>query len=208
MARRKDQRARRDHFIAAARRRIVDQGLAPVRLRHIADEAGLSPGLVTYYFPELDELFREVYSDAVDRFYTQRRQMIEETADPRARLVAMIGSGLPSGPDDEICALLSEFGPQVARSPVVKALRKTLYERQVNLYESILQTGAALGAFDLTSPALTIACNLVALEDAYGHHVIAQVAVTRDQAERFLLDYASAATRADLCVSQGMPLEQ
>lgn len=202
MARRKDQQARRGHFIAAARRRIVEQGLAPVRLRHIADEAGLSPGLVTYYFPELDQLFSEVYSDAVDRFYTQRREMIEETADPRARLVSMIRSGLPSGPDDEVCALLSEFGPQVARNPIVHALRKTLFERQVNLYESILLTGAALGVFELTGPALTIASNLVALEDAYGHHVIAQVAVTRAQAELFLLDFASAATRCDLSVAR------
>ncbi|WP_426244683.1 TetR/AcrR family transcriptional regulator [Nocardioides sp. LHG3406-4] len=198
MARRKDQQARRDHFIAAARRRIVEQGLAPVRLRHIADEAGLSPGLVTYYFPDLDELFREVYSDAVDRFYVQRRAMIEGTSDPRERLLAMIRSGLPTGPDDEICALLSEFGPQVGRSPVVKALRKTLFERQVMLYESILTTGAALGVFDLTSPALTIASNLVALEDAYGHHVIAEVSVGRDDAERFLIGYASATTGCDL----------
>lgn len=202
MARRKDQRARRDHFIAAARRRILDQGLAPVRLRHIADEAGLSPGLVTYYFPELDELFREVYSDAVDRFYTKRREMIEQTADPRARLLAMLGSGLPTGPDDQICALLSEFGPQVGRNPVVNTLRKTLFERQVTLYESILHTGQALGVFELTGPALTIASNLVALEDAYGHHIIAEVAVTRAQAERFLVDYASTATHCDLGASQ------
>ncbi|CAA9377347.1 MAG: hypothetical protein AVDCRST_MAG21-1500 [uncultured Nocardioidaceae bacterium] len=198
MARRKDQQARREHFVSAARRRIVEQGLAPVRLRHIADEAGLSPGLVTYYFPDLDELFREVYSDAVDRFYTQRRQMIEATTDPRERLIAMIRSGLPSGPDDEICVLLSEFGPQVGRNPIVKALRKTLYERQVTLYESILQSGAAVGHFRLTVPALTIASNLVALEDAYGHHIIAQVVVDREHAERFLMDFASAATGSDL----------
>nr|CAA9329309.1 MAG: hypothetical protein AVDCRST_MAG46-1329 [uncultured Nocardioidaceae bacterium] len=202
MARRKDQQARREHFVAAARRRIVDQGLAPVRLRHIADEAGLSPGLVTYYYPELDELFREVYSDAVDRFYVQRRAMIEATGDPRSRLLAMIRSGLPTGPDDEICALLSEFGPQVGRNPVVKVLRKTLYERQVTLYESILHSGAALGVFSLTAPALTIASNLVALEDAYGHHIIAQVVVTRDQAERFLIDFASAATGCELAAEQ------
>lgn len=198
VARRKDQQARRDLFIAAARRRILEQGLAPVRLRHIAEEAGLSPGLVTYYFPELDELFREVYADAVDRFYTERRAAVETTRDPRARLLTMIRSGLPSGPDDEICALLSEFGPQVARNPVVRAMRKTLFERQVMLYESILTMGAALGAFDLAGPSFTIASNLVALEDAYGHHVIASVSVNREQAEQFLIDYAAAATRCEL----------
>ena len=202
MSRHKDQQARRDHFVAAARRRIVQQGLAPVRLRHIADEAGLSPGLVTYYFPELDELFREVYSDAVDRFYTQRRKMVEHTSDPRLRLLAMIRSGLPTGPDDEICALLSEFGPQVSRNAVVKVLRKTLYERQVTLYESILDTGAALSAFRLKSAAHTIASNLVALEDAYSHHIIAAVAVSREQAEDYLVDFASSATDCDLSATE------
>lgn len=196
--RRKDQRARRDLFVAAARTRIVEQGLGPVRLRHIADEAGLSPGLVTYYFPELDELFREVYSDAVDRFYTQRRDMLEETDDVRTRLVTMVRSGLPSGPDDEICTLLNEFGTQVGRNPVVTALRQTLFERQVALYESILRTGAALGTFDLAASPRSIGCNLVALEDAYGHHVVSGVSVTREQAERHILDAASALTRCDL----------
>lgn len=198
MARPKNQQARRDHFVAAARRRIVEQGLAPVRLRHIADEAGLSPGLVSYYFPDLDDLFREVYSDAIDRFYTQRRQMIEHTSDPRTRLVAMTRSGLPTGPDDEICALLSEFGPQVARNPTVHALRKALFQRQVTLYESVLDAGSLLGAFVLTSPAHTIATNLVALEDAYAHHILSSVAVDRKQAERCLLDFASASTSCDL----------
>ena len=73
MARKKDQQARRNDLIAATRRRIVDQGLAPVRIRHIAAEAGLSPGLVSYYFPDLEDLFRAVYRDAIDRFSTQRR---------------------------------------------------------------------------------------------------------------------------------------
>lgn len=170
----------------------------PVRLRHIAEEAGLSPGLVTYYFPELEELFREVYTDAVDRFYTQRREMLEETGDVRERLVAMVRSGLPSGPDDEVCTLLNEFGTQVGRNPVVTALRKTLFERQVALYESILQTGVALGTFDLAASPRTVGCNLVALEDAYGHHVVSGVSVSRDEAERYILDAACALTRCDL----------
>lgn len=198
MARPKNQQARRAHFVAAARRQIVEQGLAPVRLRHIADEAGLSPGLVTYYFPDLEDLFREVYADAVDRFYTQRREMIEQTSDPRTRLLAMIQSGLPTGPDDEICALLLEFGPQVARNPTVHTLRKSLFQRQVTLYESILDAGSLLGVFTLTSSAQTIATNLVALEDAYANHILSSVAVSREQAERCLLDFASSSTTCDL----------
>ncbi|MDT0276734.1 TetR/AcrR family transcriptional regulator [Blastococcus goldschmidtiae] len=198
MARKKDQQARRDDLIAATRRRIVDQGLAPVRIRHIAAEAGLSPGLVSYYFPDLEDLFRAVYRDAIDRFSTQRREMVEHMADPRERLTALVRSGLPTGADDETCILLYEFHPQVVRNPAVTAQRALLYERQVNLYESVLEAGSAAGVFALQSPAVSVASNLVALEDAYGHHVVAGISIAREQAESHLLDYASTATGCDL----------
>lgn len=198
MPRKKDQTGRRGDLIAATRRRIVEQGLAPVRIRHIAAEAGLSPGLVSYYFPDVEDLFRAVYRDAIDRFSTERREMVERIADPRERLLALIGSGLPTGRDDETCVLLYEFHPQVVRNPVVTAQRALLFERQVALYASVLEAGAAQGAFTLHGTPGSIASNLVALEDAYGHHVVAGISVTRERAEDFLVDYASTAVGVDL----------
>jgi AcrR family transcriptional regulator len=198
VARKKDQRERRNHLIEATRRRIVDQGLAPVRIRHIAAQAGLSPGLVSYYFPDLDDLFRAVYRDAIDRFSTQRREMVEGMTDPRERLTALIRSGLPTGPDDETCILLYEFHPQVLRNPAVTAHRALLYERQVGLYVSVLEAGAAQGIFSLQGSAVSVASSLVALEDAYGHHVVADISISREQAESYLLDFACTATACDL----------
>jgi hypothetical protein len=68
----------------------------------------------------------------------------------------------------------------------------------VTLYESLLLAGAGVGVFDLESPAAAIAHNLVALEDAYGLHVVAGFSVTREQAEQYLLDYAARATGCTL----------
>ncbi len=198
VARRKNQAARREQLLAAARRAIVDQGLAEVRVRDIAEQAGMAPGSITYYYPELEELFREVFHDAVERFANGRRRAVAGLTDSRARLVTVIRSGLPSGADDEICCLLYEFSPQARRNRVDASLRTTLYERQVALYESILLTGAAVSSFDLAQPASEVAHNLVALEDAYGYHVVTGTSVTREQAERLLLGYASTVTRCDL----------
>jgi AcrR family transcriptional regulator len=194
----KDQARRRRDFIEAARRRVVEQGLDPVRIRDVAEEAKLSPGLVSYYFADLDELFREVYSDAVDRFHHHRREVLASVDDPRARLKVLVQGGLPSSPEDEMCILLVEFGPLVRRNTVVNALRTTLYERQVSLYESVLQTGAALGVFSLSDSALSVARNIVALEDAYGSHVVSKVSIDRAEAERLILSYAASATGCDL----------
>lgn len=180
--------------MAAARRMIVREGLGAVTVRNIAAEAGLSSGLVNYYFAEIDELFQVVYGDAIDRFATHRRKRVDAIADPRSRLVAMIRSGLPASPDDDLCILLGEFGPLVRRSPVVHALRRSLYDRQVAIYQSILDVGQGLGIFTLSEPSSAVARNLVALEDAFGHHVVGRVSVTAAEAETYLLSYANLAT--------------
>ncbi len=180
--------------MAAARAVIVREGLAAVTVRNIAAEAGLSSGLVNYYFPEVDELFQIVYGDAVDRFATQRRRTVEAIEDPRERLVAMIRSGLPVGPDDELCVLLYEFAPLVRRNPVVHVLRRSLYDRQVAIYQSILDVGQGLGVFTLSESSSAVAHNMVALEDAFGHHVVGQLSVGAHEAETHLLGYANLAT--------------
>ncbi|MEJ1201647.1 MULTISPECIES: hypothetical protein [unclassified Streptomyces] len=66
------------------------------------------------------------------------------------------------------------------------------------LYRRILVDGAERGAFTLRSPAGQVAANLVALEDAYGYHVIAQTSMRGDEAERHLFGYAALATSASL----------
>jgi DNA-binding transcriptional regulator YbjK len=194
IARPKNQTARRAHLVAAARRAIVEHGLASVRIRDVADSAGMASGSVTYYFRELDDLFQEVFADAVERFSSLRRVAAEHIEDPGDRLVATIRSGLPTGPDDELCCLLYEFAPQARKRPGDAGLRRTLYDRQVELYRSLLTSGADAGAFALTAPADEIASNLVALEDAYGYHIIAGTSMTREKAEQHLIGYADVAT--------------
>ncbi|MCM0673313.1 TetR family transcriptional regulator [Micromonospora phytophila] len=198
MARPKNQEERRHHLVQAARRAIVAHGLGSVRVRDIADAAGMATGSVTYYFREVEQLFQEVYAEAIDRFDARRTAAADSVNDPRERLLVTIRSGLPTGPDDELCCLLYEFSPQARRRRVDAALRRTLYDRQVSLYRSILDTGAGLGHFQLTAPSTQIASNLVALEDAYGYHVIARTSITRDRAEANIIGYASTATGCDL----------
>ncbi len=97
-----------------------------------------------------------------------------------------------------MCILLYEFGPLVRRSPVVHVLRRSLYERQVAVYQSILDTGHGLGIFALAEQSSAVAHNLVALEDAFGHHIIGEVSVSAAEAEAYLLSYASSATSCRL----------
>ncbi|WP_103349538.1 TetR/AcrR family transcriptional regulator [Amycolatopsis sp. CA-128772] len=190
---------RKAELLAVARRTVVERGLLNLRIRDVADGAGVTPGSVLYYFPSLAELLQEVQRDAVERFCTARERAAAGGTAPGRRLVAMIRSGLPAGPGDELCVLLYELGTIARRDPAYAARHIALFERQVGSYAAILEAGAATGEFTLTDDATTIARNLVALEDGYGLHITHAVpTLTRTAAEELMLAFARTATGSAL----------
>lgn len=190
--------ARRADLLAAAQRAMAAHG-TQVRLNQVAAQAGLTPSAVLYHFPDLQDLLIEANRAGMERFYDERLRALEGIADPAERLTITIFSGLPTGREDEGVRLLCALGGEAARNPVYAILLTSLYDRQVTMYQQILQAGHADGTFTLMGDALTIARNLVALEDAYGYRIMAGHPVLDPQASaRLILDYARMATRHQL----------
>lgn len=199
MARPKRQEARRTQLMEAARRAVVERGLVDLRLGDVAERAGLSPGSVLYYFPTLPALLQEVQREAIGRFCTAREEAVRDEPDPRRRLLAMIRSGLPEGPGDELAYLLYELGAFARKDATYAARYIELYQRQVAIYQGILEAGAATGVFRLASAAVGVARNLVTLEDGYGLHLTMAVPTCEPaDAARQITAYASVATGCDL----------
>lgn len=163
----------------------------------------MSPASVLYYYPDLEQLVTEAFQHAMERFYDRRHATAESIDDPRERLVATIQAGFPTGRDDDEVLMLYLGVPVIRRNPVVASLVRTLTERQVYLYQAILEVGRAHGDFDLADNSLTIAKNLVALEDAYGLYVIngAMGDNFLEEAKRLTLAYARMATRCPFSLS-------
>lgn len=174
MARQKRQEPRRRELMAAAARAILERGVAGLRVRDVATEAGRSAGLVSYYYRDLDDLLLDVHQDAVDRFHHRRAAAVEELTDPRQRLIRLVAEGLPATAEDTLCRLLYEIHVHAARSRTHAALLTALWDREVALYGAVLQHGYDLGVFALRSPVAAVAANAVALEEAYGLHVVAR----------------------------------
>jgi AcrR family transcriptional regulator len=197
--RRKDQGARRRQLADAARAVLLERGAVGVRVKDIAERAGLSPASVLYYYPDLDELLLEVSQDAMNRYAERRAEAVRELDDPAAQLRLAISLGVPDGPHDEESRLLYEIDAFTGTSRLFEVLSASFFDRQVMLYQSVLERGMARGEFTLGPPAESAARALVALEDGLGLQVvIAHPAVGKADAERILLDYAGAVTGVDL----------
>jgi AcrR family transcriptional regulator len=201
----KNQERRRTTLRHAAARAIVSRGSSAISLRDVANEAGVSPSSVLYYYPDLDELVSEAIQQAMERFYDRRHAIAEALTDPREQLVTTIKGGFPSGSDDLDVLLLYLGVPVIRRSRPIGALMRSLTGRQVGLYRSILEVGAAQEVFDLADESSTIAANLVALEDAYGLYVMNGNESGLKRYINLTMSYASLATSCRLQYLPSVP---
>lgn len=170
-----------------------------LRVKDVAERAGLVPSSVLYYYPRIEDLLLEVARDAIDRYAERRAREVREVDDPVEQLRLAIHLGVPTGPDDEESRLLYELDALTGTSPAFAMMSTSFFDRQALLYEYVLESGTARGAFELTQPAQSLARGLVALEDGLGLQVVIQhPGVDGAEAERILLRYASMATGVEL----------
>jgi AcrR family transcriptional regulator len=201
--RRKNQGERRSQLASAARQVLLERGAVGVRVKDVAERAGMSSSSVLYYYPAIDDLLLEVSRAAIDRFAESRSRAVRELDDPVAQLRLAIRLGVPTGPDDDESRLLYELDALTGTSPAFAALTTSYFDRQVALYESVLSAGAAAGLLSPTSSVESLARGLVALEDGLGLQVvIGHPSIDSAEAERILLAYAGAMTGTALAETQ------
>lgn len=191
MARPNTQRQRRIEVIDAALQAAADRGLRHLSLTDVANQAGVTRGALLYYYDDLEAILVEAHAAGMQRVGAERAAHVARQDGPVAKLRVAIDEGLPSGPDDALMRLLYEFDVLAGKSPLHDELVQRLYAEQSNLYREILEEGVAAGVFALNGPVDDIAMNFVALEDAYGLHIVAGGSITVEDARRAIRLYAA-----------------
>jgi AcrR family transcriptional regulator len=183
----------------AGRHVLLERGAVGVRVKDIAERAGITPSSVLYYYPRIDELMMEVSREAMERYAERRSRQVRTLDDPSRQLRLAIHLGVPTGPDDDDSRLLYELDAFIGSSPAFRVLSSSFFDRQVLLYQQLLEAGAAQGAFRLATDAASIARGLVAMEDGLGLQVVVgHPGLDSAEAERILLRHASAVTGTEL----------
>jgi len=195
----KNQARRRQELANAGRRVLLERGAVGLRVKDIAERAGITPSSVLYYYPRIDELMMEVSREAMERYAERRSTRVRALGEPVSQLRLAIHLGVPTGPDDEDSRLLYELDAFVGSSPAFRVLSSSFFDRQALLYQQVLEAGAAQRAFALAAPADTLARGIVAMEDGLGLQVVVgHPRLGGAEAERVLVAHASAVTGVDL----------
>jgi AcrR family transcriptional regulator len=195
----KRQEKRRQQLAQAARRVLLERGAVGLRVKDVAEYANLVPSSVLYYYPDIADLLLEVSRGAMQRYTEERARAVRSVSGAPAQLRLAIRLGVPTGPDDEESRLLYELDALTGTSSAFDLLSSSFFDRQVQLYTSLLDAGAARGELHLAGPAEALARGFVAMEDGLGLQVvIGHPGIDSAGAERVLLAYGSSVTGVDL----------
>jgi TetR/AcrR family transcriptional regulator, transcriptional repressor for nem operon len=111
-------------LLDAAQQVMLDDGYAAVTYRSLAEKAGVTPGLVQYYFPTLDDMFLALLRRRADQTHERLLAELEVRVDEPLRITWEHSS------DETTAALLTEFMAlanhrKVVRTAILEVIERT-----------------------------------------------------------------------------------
>jgi AcrR family transcriptional regulator len=155
---------RRAMIVDAARRHIVEHGLANTSARDVAKAAGLSIGTLTYHFATMDELLREVLESTMRQFEETIDAQLAKQQSPLAGLVLLMDAHFGRASVD-VGVLWLEFWTRSVREPSLRGTEQTFRWSLHSKIVDLLAAGAEAGEFDPPEDSGAVATELVALID-------------------------------------------
>ena len=156
---------KREHLLAAAARVLVRDGTAGLRIRDVALEAGVSTGVVHYYFGSKDEILVEALRWAT-RAPIQRFAELRRGGDHLTALAALLEVSLPHpGVLFDEYVLWLEFWSTVSHDASLLPLCEELATAYGDQVAALVNEGTASGAFHPVTDPDTVAVRLIAMVD-------------------------------------------
>lgn len=137
-------------IVRSAYQVMARQGSHRLSLQAIADEAGVSKGLLLYHFGSKDNLLLAVMQWALSRTAERIRHRLKETSEGREAIQALVDAVFV-GPEAnrDFYLFYVDLIEHLVRVPSFAALGKMLEEVINGLYAEIIGAGKDQGVFDV-----------------------------------------------------------
>ena len=155
-------------LVRSAYQVIARQGSHRLSLQDVADQAGVSKGMVLYYFKSKEHLFLVTMRWALERTEARIRRRIAGVDDPH-EVVAALVDAIFVGPEQnrDFCLLYLDLIEHAARVPSFGQLSGMAVEIINGLYEEVIRDGVARGGFRVDDPAAAAAAMRALIEGTF-----------------------------------------
>jgi len=139
---------RRTQLTKATYRVVSKKGYYSFTIRDIANEAGLSTGLVHYYFKDKDELLLTLLKEMNSNLRNYLTRELEHKDDPADKLLTFIDQAfLLVEREKDYFYVIIDFWTQVNHNERIKKANTRLYQSYREECASVLQEGVDKGVF-------------------------------------------------------------
>jgi len=163
--------SRRESILEAAAIVISRRGVDAARMADIAEEAGVSLGLVQHYFRHRDRLLEEVFRHELERISLTWRSFVEPESPPLERLIDYCALTVPTGSDYESRELGPRWGfwlelwSKAHRDDAIAAHVPGVYSSFSAPFTQAIEDGIADGLFAPRSAVPDVIDRLIAMID-------------------------------------------
>lgn len=143
------------------------RGFEKVRLRDVAQEAGVSIGSLQHYFDTRDGLMSEAFSYQGERVIRELEHAAASGTCPWERIRSLIRYATgPRGFRDR-CTVWLEFSAASSRDPRLRRVMERVYEGWREPLRAAVEEGSRQGAFHPVMPAADVVDTILALIDGF-----------------------------------------
>ncbi len=145
---------RRAEIIEATFFCIALKGYSNITMQDIADSAGVSKGVIHYYFRNKEELFLSVFEKLVRDLDTHLATKVERAKTPPDKIRAIIGAVFEKTmANKKFQVVLLDFWAHSMKHPALRAANANQYARYRHLTKKIIAEGVQKGYFKKCDPA-------------------------------------------------------
>lgn len=140
---------RKNQILRAAFQAVSTQGYNSVTLQSIADHAGVSKGVVHYYFDNKEDTLSQLLEWLTNKIYKHELEAVNSESAPLDKLKAYVNSIFVSPEENEkFYKVYLDFLSQASRNETYRKINHSFYQQCWGITSNIIIFGQETGVFD------------------------------------------------------------